>query len=167
MNYSHTPHNNNLSEKANLIRSFAAEYNLKLPAKGKQHFITHLDEFNLDALKQALLKYSFMTKHDSLPDGVFTFEFTPIDNPRAVTRLWGPKLGQESFESTMRIMYERGADRPATPVIHKEKPFQDTNCITIKVHQGTLITIHSGPQMPHDFNHIQWGTHALAYNVFG
>jgi hypothetical protein len=136
--------------------------NIALPPTGGQHFLSHLNEMHPFAIDKAFA----LLDQKGVCAGVHTFQ---IDNPYlAVTRLFGPKLGQDSLESEERLMHYRGEDRPKQPVVIREDPFQRTSLITLIVFpnddaQLTLWTMHSGPAMDPDLNHVDWTHNALAF----
>lgn len=137
-------------------------FNIALPPTGGQHFLSHLNEMHPHAIEKAFA----LLDQKGVCAGAHTFQ---IDNPYlAVTRLFGPKLGQESLELEKRVMHSRGEDRPPQPVVIREAPFQRTSLITLVVFpnndgQLTLWTMHSGPSMNPDFNHEDWTHNALAF----
>ena len=65
-------------------------------------------------------------------------------------------------------MVDRGAGRDKQSVILREKPFQDTNLMTLIIfpnNEGHLVlwTVHAGPSMPPNFEADEWKQNAVAY----
>lgn len=154
MFYAKSPYEGEARYNAETVRVFIEGRDISLPEN--PHFLTHMDECSNKALIYALNAWVM----NGCEDGVHEFN---ISGRGAVTRLHGPKMDNTSLESVDRWLIDRGADRPAQPVISKALPFQDTDTITIICFGRTLWTIHSGPSMPPEFDHESWKSNALAY----
>lgn len=139
-------------------RRLLKQYGVALPPEGSQHFISHLNEMNVIAISDAF-------KNFNGKPGVHEIKVT---SDCAVTRLQGPKMGQENLSEEERTLHSRGEGRPPQPVVIRPAPFQYTNTITLVIfpnEAGELVlwTMHSGPAMNPDFTHEDWKANALAY----
>lgn len=159
--HSHSPFSTPAGLKSNedTVRNMVYQNNLSLP--DNPHFVTHLDEFSVEGMRD--LCNAFVEA--GCPDGVHTFRLPVGDTPTAVTRLNGVKLGNPSLENTPRVFVERGADRPPQPVVVDETPFRSTDLGTVICFGGCIYTIHSGPAMPPEFDDPEWTTSALCYRA--
>lgn len=154
MFYAKSPYEGEAERNATTVKAFVEGRDISLSPN--PHFVTHMDECTSQALIHALNAWEFI----DCEDGVHEFD---ISGRGAVTRLNGPKMDNTSLEGVDRWLMDRGADRPAQPVISKPLPFQDTDVITIICFGRVLWTIHSGPSMPSEFDHELWERNALAY----
>jgi len=139
-------------------RRLLKECNISLPPEGSQHFISHLDEMNVVAISDAFKAFN----------GKAGVHEITITSDCAVTRLQGPKMGQEDLSEEERTLHSRGENRPPQPVVIRLSPFQYTSLITLVVFPNkegnlTLCTMHSGPAMDPDFSHEDWKANALAF----
>ena len=139
-------------------RRLLKQRSVALPPEGSQHFISHLNEMNVIAISDAFKSWNGEA-------GVHEIKVT---SDCAVTRLQGPKMGQEDLSEEERTLHSRGENRPPQPVVIRLSPFQYTSLITLVVFpneggQLTLWTMHSGPAMNPDFSHEDWKHNALAY----
>ena len=139
-------------------RRLLKECNVALPPEGSQHFISHLNEMNPVAIQEAFKGWN----------GKAGVHEITITSDCAVTRLQGPKMGQEDLSDEERTLHSRGQGRPKEPVILRPTPFQYTNIVTLVIfpdEEGNLVlyTMHSGPAMNPDFSHEDWEHNALAY----
>jgi len=147
-----------LKNNEETTRRLLEECNVALPPEGSQHFISHLNEMNVIAISDAFKDW------DGKP-GVHEIKVT---SDCAVTRLQGPKMGQEDLSNEERTLHCRGEGRPPQPIIIRPAPFQYTDIITLVIfpnEAGELVlwTMHSGPAMNPDFSHEDWKTNALAF----
>jgi len=142
------------STKVNLIKLILSATSVPLAG---DHVVAHLDEFDIDSLIHAFTVW--------VAGGcVLTPLEVEVGQGNLKTRVWGPKMGQESLEGEERVLVYRGADRPKQPCVVKDDPFQDTNIISLvflPVHG--LVTIHAGPLMSPDFGDPEWTSHALGF----
>ena len=161
--FTHSPFGSRvgLEYNENAVRNMISQNNLSLP--DNPHFITHLDEFSVEAMRN--LCKAFVEA--GCPDGVHTFQLPVRDEytPTAVTRLNGTKIGNASLEDTPRVLVERGAGRPPQPVVIDETPFRPTQVGTVICFGGCVYTIHSGPAMPESFDDPEWSQSALCYRA--
>ena len=157
---SSSPFSNTQTLKNNeeTTRRLLKEHNVSLPPKGSQHFLSHLDEMNVVAISDAFKSW----------DGKPGVHEVAVTSDCAVTRLTGPKMGQEDLSDEERTLHSRGQGRPQEPVVIRPAPFQYTNAITLVIfpnEAGKLVlwTMHSGPAMDPDFSHEDWKYNALAF----
>ena len=157
-----SPFTDRTADNKEVTETLCRHYQIELPPVGARHFLSHLDELTPLAIQKAFALYEAA----GISAGAHTFK---IDNPfLAVTRLCGPKVGDESLEEEERIMHYRGEDRPLQPVVVRERPFRETDKVTLIVFPNeegklTLWTMHSGDAMPPDFNDNEWKLNALAF----
>jgi hypothetical protein len=160
--FANSPFSDRAEDNKKVTETLCRHYNIKLPPVGSQHFLSHLDEMAPLAIEKAFSLYD----QAGITAGVHTFV---IDNPfLAVTRLCGEKVGDGSLKKENRTMHYRGEDRPLQPVVIREKPFRETDKVTIivfpnKENELTLCTMHSGHSMPASFEDQEWKDNALAY----
>ena len=163
--FTHSPFNSPVDVQNNekTIRNMISENGLSLPEN--PHFITHLNEFSIEAMRN--LCAAFVAA--GCPDGVNTYNLRgntyPQKRTTAVTRLNGTKIGNASLRDTPRAFVERGAGRPAQPVVIDKTPFRPTEVGTVICFGGCIVTIHSGPSMPESFDDPEWGPSALCYRA--
>ena len=158
MFHSQTPFLKKKEENAKTVREECARRNIILP--DNPHFLTHMNECNTFAIKEAFETW------DNTP-GVHSLQVTAGN---AVTRLHGVRMGGADLSEERRVMVNRGADRPPQPVVLRDKPFQDTDLITLVIfpnNEGHLVlwTAHAGPSMPPSFEADEWKSSALAYRA--
>lgn len=159
-----SPFEDRTEQNRTTVEFLCQQYGIEIPPEGKRHFLSHLDEIAPLAIEKAFSLF----EQAGITAGAHTFT---IDNPfLAVTRLCGVKVGDNSLENEERTMHYRGEDRPLQPVVIREKPFRQTNKITLIVfpnEQGklTLWTMHSGDAMPPDFKDPEWKANALAFRL--
>lgn len=159
-----SPFADKTEDNKKVTETLCRHYNIELPPVGARHFLSHLDELTPLAIEKAFALY----QASGITAGAHTLQ---IDNPfLAVTRLCGIKVGDSSLKDEERTMHYRGEDRPLQPVVIREKPFRQTNKITLIVfpnEQGklTLWTMHSGDAMPPDFKDPEWKANALAFRL--
>ena len=139
-------------------RRLLKQYGVALPPEGSQHFLSHLDEMNVVAISDAFKSWN----------GKAGVHEVAVTSDCAVTRLTGPKMGQEDLSGEERTLHPRGEGRPPQPVIIRPAPFQYTNVISLIIFpnkEGNLVlyTMHSGPAMDPDFSHEDWKYNALAF----
>jgi|11BtaG_2_1085332.scaffolds.fasta_scaffold00001_74 hypothetical protein len=160
--FTNSPFSDRNDDSKKVTETLCRHYNVELPPVGARHFLSHLDELTPLAIEKAFSLFD----QAGISAGAHTFQ---IDNPfLAVTRLCGVKVGDESLENEVRTQHYRGEDRPLQPVVIREKPFRETNKVTLIVFPNkegnlTLYTMHSGPAMNPDFSHEDWKTNALAF----
>ena len=139
-------------------RRLLKERNIALPPEGSQHFISHLNEMNPIAIQEAFKGWN----------GEAGVHEIVVTSDCAVTRLQGPKMGQEDISDEPRTLHYRGEGRPPQPIVLRSSPFQYTDIITLVIFpnkEGKLIlwTMHSGPAMNENFTHEDWEANALAF----
>lgn len=162
--FSTSPFADRTDDNRTVTETLCRHYNIELPPPGARHFLSHLDEMTPLAIHKAFSLF----EQSGISAGAHTFT---IDNPfLAVTRLCGTKVGDSSLENEERAMHYRGEDRPLQPVVVRDKPFRETNKITLIVFPNqegklTLWTMHSGDAMPPDFSDPEWKANALAFRV--
>ena len=160
--FSTSPFIDRAADNKEVTETLCRHYNIELPPVGARHFLSHLDELTPLAIQKAFSLF----EEAGIAPGAHTFQ---IDNPfLAVTRLCGVKVGDESLENEVRTQHYRGEDRPLQPVVIREKPFRETDKVTLIVFpnekgQLTLWTMHSGDAMPPDFTDNEWKLNALAF----
>lgn len=160
--FTNSPFIDSANDSNEVTQELCRFYKIQLPPPEERHFLSHLDELTPLAIKKAFSLFD----QAGISAGAHTFQ---IDNPfLAVTRLWGPKVGDASLEEEKRIMHYRGKDRPLQPVVIREEPFRETNKVTLivfpnKNNKLTLWTMHSGDAMPPDFTDNEWKLNALAF----
>lgn len=157
-----SPFSDRTADNKKVVETLCRHYNIELPPVGARHFLSHLDELSPLAIEKAFSLF----EQAGIAPGAHTFT---IDNQyMAVTRLCGPKVGDESLESEERTMHYRGEDRPLQPVVIRQEPYRETNKVTLIVFPNekgdlTLWTMHSGDSMPPDFTDNEWKLNALAF----
>ena len=160
--FSTSPFIDHVGDNNQVVKTLCRHYGIQLPPLGKRHFLNHLDELTPLAIEKAFSLF----EQAGISAGAHTFT---IDNPfLAVTRLCGVKVGDDSLENEERTMHYRGEDRPLQPVVIREKPFRETDKVTLIVFPNeegklTLWTMHSGSSMPPDFADPEWKANALAF----
>ena len=160
--FTNSPFTDHAEDNEKVTTTLCRHYGIELPPIGARHFLSHLDEVTPLAIEKAFSLFDQV----GITAGAHTFQ---IDNPfLAVTRLCGPKVRDESLENEVRTQHYRGEDRPLQPVVIREKPFRETDKITLIVFPNeegklTLWTMHSGDAMPPDFNDPEWKANALAF----
>lgn len=147
-----------LKNNEETTRRLLKQYGVALPPKGKQHFVSHLNEMNVVAISDAFKGW----------DGKPGVHEVAVTSDCAVTRLQGPKMGQEDISDEPRTLHSRGEGRPPQPIVLRSAPFQYTNVISLIIFpndfgQLVLWTMHSGPAMDPDFSHEDWKANALAF----
>lgn len=158
-----SPFADKTDDNKKVTETLCRHYGIELPPVGARHFLSHLDEMTPLAIQKAFCLY----EDAGIAAGAHTFK---IDNPfLAVTRLCGQKVGDGSLEKEERTMHYRGEDRPLQPVVIREKPFRETDKITLivfpnKTGKLTLWTMHSGDAMPENFDDNEWKLNALAFH---
>jgi hypothetical protein len=157
---SSSPFNNPQTLKNNeeTTRRLLKQRGVALPPEGSQHFLSHLNEMNVIAISDAFKAFN----------GKAGVHEITITSDCAVTRLQGPKMGQENLSDEERTLHSRGEGRPPQPVVIRPAPFQYTDAITLVIfpnEAGKLVlwTMHSGPAMDPDFSHEDWSANALAF----
>lgn len=147
------------SRNEKTLVSFFENNNVELPPEGARHFITHCDEFSPEALASLLDQY----RKDGCPEGVHQYDL----EGEVVTRLYGPRAGNDTAKHEERFLIQRGEGRVPEEVIANDRPFQaDTRGVVIQFH-GIIWTVHSGPAMPkmEDDPEGLWLENSLAYTM--
>ena len=149
----------NLKNCEATVRRLCKEKGVVIPGENP-HFITHLEECNPVAIEDAFRQWDGTA-------GAHTYQVTA---GTVVSRLTGLAMNETSLKFEKRSMMSRGAGRHPQPVVVREMPFQDTSLFTLIIFPDgegklTLLTCHSGPAMPPDFNADEWRDSALAYKA--
>lgn len=147
------------SRNEQTLISFFESNNVAMPPEGARHFITHCDEFSPEALKSLLDQYS----QDGCPEGVHQYDL----EGEVVTRLYGPRNGNDTARYEERFLIQRGEGRAPEEVIAYDYPFQaDARGVIIQF-GGVVWTVHSGPVMPKMEDDPQglWLENSLAYTM--
>ena len=164
MKFTHTPFNQNLLEKESFVKAQLEEMGLKLPPEGKRHFVSHLDELNLEALKAGFRCWRKYCSPGGY-DGVHTWRPVELEGLNMVTRLTGPRMGDESLELEPRSLKDRGEGRGFQSCVVRDTPFTACANLTFICFHGVLWTLHSGPEMPpmESDPEGEWNHNALAF----
>ena len=144
-------------QNAATLIAFFENNNVTMPPEDARHFITHCDEFSPQALESLLEQY----KNAGCPEGVHQYDL----GEDVVTRLHGPRVGNDTLRHQERFLIQRGQGRPPEEVIADDEPFQaDTRGVIIQF-GGIIWTVHSGPMMPkmEDDPEGLWAENSLAY----
>ena len=138
--FSTSPFAQYASRNEQTLTNFFENNGLALPPQGARHFVTHCDEFSPRALQSLLDQY----QEAGCPEGVHEYDLSG----EVVTRLYGPRIGNDTAKHEERFLIQRGEGRAPEEVIANDRPFQaDVRGVVIQF-GGIVWTVHSGPAMP-------------------